>query len=296
MTQLTRQVVAKDGLRARDNGEWGIDKLEFLSEYGPIALKATQGKRTRHYLDLFAGPGVNVVRGGAREFEGSPLRALEIHAPGDSRIHFTDAWFVNRDRRDCEALESRVARRASERRLLLDVANVHLIRGDANEHVDEVMSAIHKRAYVFVFADMEAPRQFPWRSVEALKRMGHESVDLYMLFPLDMALMRLISKNPATRAAAEPVLTAFFGTDEWHDLIPLREINSEGARAELGRQVLALYLRQLKRLWREADAILDVRRGMSHRLYKMLFATSSDAAVRISRWAKRRAAQQAELF
>lgn len=140
---------------------------------------------------------------------------------------------------------------------------------------------------------MEAPKQLPWSSVEALRHFrGHESVDLYLLFPLDMALKRLLSRNPATRESCASVLTGFFGSEAWRELIRFREANSDSSRADLGRGLLDLYLRQLRALSKHADIALDVRRGMNHRLYKMLFATNSDVGRKIALWAKQRSNQQ----
>jgi hypothetical protein len=89
------ELLAADGLRARDNGAWGKEKLAFLDYFGPVALRATERKRHRHYVDLFAGPGINKVRQSSEEFDGSPLRAIEMRADGRQDIHFTDVWCLN---------------------------------------------------------------------------------------------------------------------------------------------------------------------------------------------------------
>lgn len=277
-------LLATDGLRARDNGEWGEEKLDFISTFGPPALKATAAKISRHYIDLFAGPGINRIRGGSREFDGSPLRALELSAPGEGGLAFTNAVFVNRDRRDHEALEHRVAIRSAEGRSRIPATRVTCVRGDANDIVADVMRRVHKRAYAFVFADMEAPRQFPWSSVAALREQGHTSVDLYMLFPLDMALKRLLSSNPKTVEQSAAVLTSFYGTENWRPLLRYRE----GSGADLGRAAQRLYLEQLRTLWKHAVEVCDVRRGANHRLYKMLYASDNKAGENIARWAARR--------
>ena len=210
-----REVLADDGLRARDNGEWAVEKLDFISTFAPPALKATAAKRSRWYVDLFAGPGINVIRGSARQIEGSALRAIELTAPRELSIAFTDAIFVNRDHRDHRALNERLAARVAAGRCRIAPDRLVTERGDANELISRIMGQIHPRAYAFVFADMEAPRQFPWTSVQTLRASGHESVDLYMLFPLDMALKRLLSTNPCTVAQCSATLTSFYGTDEW---------------------------------------------------------------------------------
>jgi hypothetical protein len=47
---------AVDGLRVRRNGSWGETKLSSLNRYLGPALRATEGKWDRVYVDLFAGP------------------------------------------------------------------------------------------------------------------------------------------------------------------------------------------------------------------------------------------------
>src|SRR5213075_2593676 len=86
-----------------------------------------------------------------------------------------------------------VERLVKSGRSRLDLENIDLISNDANRAVSQVLRGIPKRAYVLVFADMEAPKQWPWESMRALKAQGHESVDLYTLFPLDMAIVRLLA-------------------------------------------------------------------------------------------------------
>lgn len=287
---------AADGLRARDNGAWAEDKLAFLTTFGPPALKATQSMPTRHYLDLFAGPGINRVRGtAATEIEGSPLRALELSAPGEPTLHFTHATFVNRDARDHRALEQRVGWRVKAGRSLIPREKVRCVPGNANEVLYGILGAIHPRAYVFAFADITAPKQLPWASVRALREYGgHQSVDLYMLFPLDMALKRLLSYRPGATENCAAVLTDFFGTDEWRGLYTRRPSSAQGA--ELGRALEALYLRQLKTAWKYARTVSDVRRGQCHRLYKMLFASNHSAGNDIANWAAARSAQQLSLL
>jgi three-Cys-motif partner protein len=158
------------------------------------------------------------------------------------------------------------------------------------------MRAIPQEAYVLVFADMEAPKQWPWESMRALKASGHQSVELYTLFPLDMAIMRLLSYAAphANRYAAE--LSRFFGTDGWRALRDGRITDAHSP--DLRRALVRLYLNQLRTLWDKADEMVDVHLRGEQRLYKMLFASDHPAAAVISGWIKQHTttAQQPNLF
>ena len=99
--------IASDGFRARKNGAWGKEKLSFLDEFGSPALVATAKKHDKHYVDLFAGPGRNVVPETFEEFEGSAIRALQYTAPHQPAVHFTSAFLVNKDPDDQKRLLAR---------------------------------------------------------------------------------------------------------------------------------------------------------------------------------------------
>jgi three-Cys-motif partner protein len=190
---VTSQLIARDGLRARDSGTWARDKLSFLDEFGPPALTATTRKHQRCYIDLFAGPGLNIDRSTGEEFDGSPLRILGMTSSIDPDIHFTHAVFVNKTEADHEALAVRVDRCCAEGRSFIPRERIGIRHGDANIVIRDIMATIPALAYVLLFADIEAPKQFPWSSVLDIKRLGHASVDLYILFPLEMAIQRLIA-------------------------------------------------------------------------------------------------------
>jgi len=138
---------------------------------------------------------------------------------------------------------------------------------------------------VFVFADPESPSQLPWRSVEALRRYaGHKSVDLYMLFPCDIGLNRMLGYTLEQIETNASATTAFYGGDEWRNCI--RHRKSSALRADFARCLEETYLKKLRSIWKDAGVICEVQREDGQRLYKMLFASDHPAAAEISRWAK----------
>jgi three-Cys-motif partner protein len=287
---------AADGLRARDAGQWAETKLAFLDEFCPAAIQATARKRQRYYVDLFAGPGVNVARdSGGREFEGSPLRVLKYAGLQTPDLSFTHAVFINQSRLDHRALGIRVARTVAAGDSRVREGRIQLVQGDANVKVGEVLQDVPKKAYLFMFADMEAPRQWPWRSMERVRSFGHESIDLYVLFPLDMAIMRLMSYQQRHTERYARSLTDFFGTDEWRRLAELRITEAHSAKLRHG--LTDLYAAQLRRLWCEVGSIVDVFYRGRQRLYTMMFATDHAVGARIASWIrKRQLPGQGELF
>lgn len=277
-------LLASDHLIARNNGAWAKDKLSFIDEFVPAALQATQRKLQRCYVDLFAGPGKNVDEDRAgEEFDGSSLRALRACAHSDPRVYLTHRKLVNLDRVDHDALSRRIDLMAEKGELRTARKNVELINGDANQVVHRIMLSIDVKAYVFVMADIEAPKQLSWNTIKALKAHGHESVDLFVLFPLDMALNRMLSYRKETIEESASVLTSFFGTDEWRALVERRMTNAQSA--ELRRNILALYVERLRSLgWAHVLVARDVKRRGECGLYKMLYASNHPAGKDIASW------------
>lgn len=295
LSRRRETVTASDDLPARDNGIWAEGKLSFLDEVGPATLQATKRMLQRYYIDLFAGPGKNVdKRETGLEFDGSALRALRMHATNDPRITFTHGIFVNLDRADHDALRERVRRIVGSGESRIPPDHIWLLNRDANDALPEIMRAIDRRAYALVFADIEGPDQWPWTSVQALREHGHQSVEVYMLFPLGMALNRLISWEDDKTERFARTLTQFYGTDEWRGIRRTTDAHSP----ELRRALLELYVSRLRSLWSTVIVARDVRRRGQHQLYKMLFMTNHPAGASIAGWnvRKEQARDQGDLF
>lgn len=272
-------VIASDGLRARENGAWARDKLSFIDDFVPPALQATQRKRERWYVDLFAGPGKNVDDAG-EEFDGAALRALRAVTSNDARVAFTHAVLVNLDSEDHAALTRRVD---ALDELRPPRRHVELLDGDANLVVHRIMRGIDPRAYAFVLADIEAPKQLAWSTVKALKAHGHESVDLFVLFPLAMALNRMLSYRRETVEESAAVLTRFFGCEDWRPLVEQRVTDAQSP--ELRRSALDLYMRRLRELgWAHVLVGRDVKRVGNSGLYKMIYASNHPAGRNLGEW------------
>jgi len=277
--------LASDGLPARVNGEWAKRKLEFLDQFGPPALDATERKRRRVYCDLFAGPGMNLPKeDGGEEFESGALRMLTMRGHHESRPAFTDAYLINLDPADHHALVQRIDQLESNGLLALPRGRIRVIEGDAHDALPGILSACHALDYVLVFADPENPSQWPWSMVETLTSRGHKSIDLYLLYPLEMGVRRLLNFRGGPHQ--DERLTEFFGSEDWRPVVGKRV--TEARSKELTRALEELYLTQLRRHWNHANKVMDVRRVGNQGLYRMVFASNHDAGERIATWARRK--------
>lgn len=276
-------ITAGDGLIARAQRSYAKAKLEFLDHFIPPALNATQTKLDRVYLDLFAGPGRNVDPITLEEFEGSPVRALQLRGTARGAPAFTRAVLCNLEPAEDQALHTRVERLGASKVPL--PARIEYPLGDANLQLPRILTTVNPLAYLLVFADLEGIKDLPWTTVERL-RARHASVDLYVLFPLEMSLNRLMGANSSHRAKHEKIMTAFFGCEDWRPIVADWSTDAQGTakRDALER----LYVRQLQRHWRFVQMVEVARFSGDRLLYRMMFATNNDAARRIASWTKRR--------
>jgi three-Cys-motif partner protein len=201
-----------DGLVVRASGEWVKEKLFFVKRYIDVFEVAMREKnwRRRIYIDLFAGPGKCIVRDSQEYLLGSPLLALQTRHP------FTDYYFVDSDSENVEALRKRANATS------IPNTQIHIISGDANRKVGEIVDEIAKFDQTFIrgvlpclnlaFLDPEG-LELEWESVEALAKMNR------------MDLIIHYSQNGLTRnvercftSSAETVIDRFFGDRKWRDV------------------------------------------------------------------------------
>ncbi len=279
-------VIANDGLPARAAGEWARDKLAVLASYLPPALTVTKKLDHRVYIDAFAGPGLNRTDNGT-EFEGSPLLALTARGQGPRALTFTRVELITFEDWEYHALQARIATARAANRIVVPAAGVCHHHGDANEKLLKVLADVPRQsAYALVVADITSQRQLPFRTLEAIRSLQHRAIDLYVLFPLEMSVMRALQWDGADPAQQHAHLDAYFGTTEWREIYAARK--SSGQSAELKQALIDLYARQLRTLWRHVDVVAAPGKSESLKYYRMLFATDNDAAARIVRGAAKR--------
>lgn len=287
---------APDGLPARVGGPYVEDKLGWLGDYLTSALSATTRKLDREYLDLFAGPGLTIDPDTANLYPSGALRAVVARAPGTGGVAFTRARLVNVNPDHTSALQHRI----SAAPLALPVERIECITADSNASVAQLLQGIHPQAYVFAFADPENPAQLPFDTLRQLRAHGHQSIDLYLLFPWGMGIRRMIPWGRTIGPTEERILNDFYGTEEWHAIVSSHA--TAGRRRERSLALRRLYMRQIESLgWPRVSEAAQVNQVGDRNLYWMLFATGHEAGDRIARGVsaarlRSRTAGQADLF
>ncbi len=164
-----------DGLFIPNVGEWSRDKHHFLLRYIDAFTAAMKPKPWAglHYIDLFAGAGVERLKESGRLDWGSPLIAAQATHPFDG-LHFCD-----KDKRKCQALKARLDR------MELKVAT-QVLHGDANDKIHDVVAAIPPNTLSMAFLDPYGLHL----DYETLNTLATRRADLIIFFPDRLDILR----------------------------------------------------------------------------------------------------------
>jgi len=253
-----------DGLYTLPAGAWAAEKLDYLSRYIDIFETSMRKKWSqRNYIDLFAGPGKNVVKDTTEVFLGSPLLALTTRFP------FTGYYFSNNDPIQIEALKQRCS--ASPQ---CDTLNIY------NENANQIVNAIVGNIRQFSPNSLNLGFLDPfgleleWSTVAKLGTLQH--CDLIIHYS-QYGLNRNIKQSYETKS--ETAVDRFFGTNAWRDIYTLW--CNKPRITSLHRELIDLYKERLISLGyqevRQSDEMLveplirNKRRNAP--LYRLLFAS-----------------------
>jgi three-Cys-motif partner protein len=201
-------------------GGWTEQKLQILDNYLAAYSKIFRvNPRARHldtiYVDAFAGSGLiqqsanrkveeqlfsEFVKPDAIEFlKGSATRAL--HHP------FARYIFI-------EKSETRVAELEKLKALSTAGSRIAIRKGDANSKLESFVAATDwKKTRAVVFLDPYG-MQVNWNTIAMLGET--KAVDLWFLFPLGQAVMRLLQKRCEPPREWQQALDRVFGTHDWY--------------------------------------------------------------------------------
>ena len=206
-----------DGLPVRESGRWTEEKLVYVAKYAGAFMTAMAPKRTSRqwsqlvYIDLLCGPGRGVERESGIEFDGSPLRALNIR-PGFDHLFFSDL-----SQRNIQTLRQRIPRN--------DVHRVTVQAGDCHDIAARIVKDLSTRTLGLVFVDPEGFEV----AFSLFKTLAGRRLDVLFLFPGGIGIRRNLAAF--ARRPTSP-MDRFWGDRTWRDLPRAklaagRELNSE---------------------------------------------------------------------
>lgn len=247
-----------DGLIIPEVGEWSRHKHHFLLRYVDAFTTAMRKKGWRglHYIDIFAGAGIERDRATLELSWGSPMIATYAGFDG---LHLCES---NADKHG--ALDARV-QRASNSKVL------QVLRGDANERVHEIMAAIPDRSLSLAFLDPYGLHL----EFNTLKTLSAKRADLIIFFPDRLDFLRNTVKYYFENPHSNLDRAMGSGADwrkVWNE-------TPDGRKAEAMRSLYCDQIRTLGYAHFDFEGIPSEGR----RLYWLIFCSKHKAGARIWR-------------
>lgn len=201
-------------------GGWTTEKLECVRKYLVAYATIMRDRRFRFaYIDAFAGTGYNTPRVKKEEetlsfpefanddavgfLDGSARIALKVEP------RFTKYIFVEKD-----------PKRTAELNKLKDefpaLANdIDIINEDSNAYIREICENRRwERNRAVLFLDPFG-MQVTWETMTAIAKT--KAIDLWILFPLGIAVNRLLRRDAKISEGWQRRLDQFFGTPAWRE-------------------------------------------------------------------------------
>lgn len=218
----------QSGFHHSFGGTWTEKKLKVVADYlraYTIALKDKPNPYNpfrKAYIDAFAGTGYIDLQTTLNQYgdcesikfseliepepqtllEGSTRQALYINPPFDKYI------FIEKRAKWVEQLET-MKLEFSDRS-----DNIEIRKGEANYEIKELCSKNWKSHRAVLFLDPYG-MQVEWDTIEAIA--STEAIDLWLLFPLGIAVNRMLPKTGIIPENWRLSLNKLFGTEEWFE-------------------------------------------------------------------------------
>jgi three-Cys-motif partner protein len=203
-------------------GDWTSDKLERVRKYLVAYATIMHRKNFRFaYIDAFAGTGYNTSKARAESEE--PDLFPELAAPeamgfvdGSARIalktvpRFNKYIFIEKDPKRFEELPRL-------REEFPDLASdIELVNADANAYLkDRCENRKWTGSRAVLFLDPFG-MQVTWDTMQAIAKT--KAIDLWILFPLGIAVNRLLRRDAEISLGWQRRLDAFFGEPDWRSV------------------------------------------------------------------------------
>ncbi len=201
-------------------GDWTTEKLERVAKY--LKAYATIMKEKGFpfaYIDAFAGTGYRTLRRSdeaeqlmfpelseaeSQQFlDGSARKALQVQP------RFHKYIFIEKDEQRFRALQEL-------RTEFPEVAgDIVLVNAEANSYLQDMCDNRNwKKHRAVLFLDPYG-MEVEWQTIEAIART--QAIDLWFLFPLGIAVNRLLKRDPNIGTAVRHALNRLFGAEDWYE-------------------------------------------------------------------------------
>lgn len=276
-------------------GNWSADKLNRIQKY--LSAYTTIMKEYRHlfkyaYIDAFAGTGYQQLKHRKQpsdylfpEFEeqsqafldGSARNALNTNPPFDTYI------FVEKNPEKIAQLEL----------LKNEFSNkdIELVNEDCNQYLQELSKknwnkyGYQRRAVLFLDP---FGMQVEWKTIESIA--STKAIDLWILFPLGVAVNRMLKKDGKINEVWRNRLDLLFGTDDWYDHF-YQEVSQKtlfGSRTSIEKTsdfdtISKYFIARLRSVFSEVvETPFYLLNSRNNPLYLLCFASNNKTAKKIA--------------
>lgn len=276
-------------------GDWTTEKLHclrrYLAAYTTIFARNPRAQNlTPIYVDAFAGTGyrakpprldphmplfTELTEPEADNFlKGSARIALDVEPP------FKRYIFVEQDAERARELHE------LKRQFRQKAPGVEIVQQEANSYLKEWCARTDWRVFrAVVFLDPYG-MQVNWSLIEAIAKT--QAVDLWILFPLGVAVNRLLTKAEPPPTEWAQALTRILGTQEWQDAFYPRKVKQTLFGAEEVRtkeadfkKIGQFFVSRLKTVFPAvADDPLPLHNSRNVPLYILCFAAGNPRGAR----------------
>ncbi|MCH8291058.1 three-Cys-motif partner protein TcmP [Candidatus Poribacteria bacterium] len=201
-------------------GDWTTEKLERVRKY-LAAYTTIMNKYPFHfaYIDAFAGTGYRklkqdenpnelmfpeIAEQEVQDFlEGSASTALQVQP------RFQKYIFIEKDENRSSELQNLKTEFPSLQN------DIELVQSDANAYLKDLcLNRNWKKHRAVLFLDPYG-MEVEWNTITAIAKT--QAIDLWLLFPLGVAVNRLLKRDGNIDTTVRHKLDRFFGTTDWYD-------------------------------------------------------------------------------
>jgi three-Cys-motif partner protein len=274
--------------------QWTTEKLERLAKYlhAYCTIMTKQAFRFA-YIDAFAGTSYRTQK--SSEVQGDLLfpefaeKETRSFLEGSARIalqvipRFSKYIFNEKELTRCNELNKL-------KEDFPDLANdIQIINADANSYLTDLcLNYSWKKNQAVLFLDPYG-MEVEWSTIEAIA--STQAIDLWLLFPLGVAVNRLLRRDGQIDESVERKLDRFFGTTDWFDQFYQSKTKDSlfGTEKTIGKVVnfegiTRYFVKRLKSVFTDtAENPLHLYNSKNNPLYLLCFAVGNkkDAPIAI---------------
>ena len=266
-------------------GDWTEEKLNRVRKYLPAYTTILKEYNFKYaYIDAFAGTGYRTLKDTEEEgqlllpelieqepqqfMDGSARIALQVEPRFDKYI------FIEKDKNkipDLEQLKLEFSEKSQD---------IIIINDDANTYLQQLCIKNWKANRAVLFLDPFG-MQIPWGTIVSIART--EAIDLWYLFPLGIAVNRLLTKDGNIKESLRIRLNETFGTTDWFDnfytetlQLNLFDNNSPRKKTADYESIGRYFVERLKTVFAGvAENPLILRNSRNSPLYLLCFASAN---------------------